>query len=790
MPTTLNSQFFQLRLLPEKGQFDLVPESPYLPGLNGCRMKLEIQQNFRKLQIPLDSWELTPLDAETTVPSPHGPLIRVQAQQEIPHADIQVTISFALAQNEPLFLWKIKLQNLGDFPVWVEKIEFLRVGGQSDFGRLDFPGNPAARQWTFFSNGWQSWSHTGTYHPNQAMRISRLGFLQQPMVKNHGTPALRQPGYYTADFFGAVTDLTSGSGLAAGFLSQKQHFGTIEAVLYDQPSLAIFTSDRSRLDPEAGLETDWAVITPYHTSSPDPLGTYLEAVSREHGLAATPRSPHPTGWCSWYQYYTGVTDQDIRDNLHALDSKRQQLPLTLVQIDDGFESRVGDWFSFKPAFQDGVAPLAKEISDHGFTPGLWLAPFILDRRSNFYRKNPQYILRNRRGKPVNAGFGWNALTAAIDLTAPGSLEETSRAVQTAADDWGFPYIKLDFLYAAALPGLHHDPTRTRAQIMQMGMQALRDAAGSQTYLLGCGMPLGSGIGLVDAMRISADVSGAWQPQFHGIRLFLQGEPHMPAARNAIQNILTRAPLHNRWWVNDPDGLLVRPDTQLTEAEVQTLATAIALSGGSLLLSDDLTSLPLDRLQVAQALLPVTGKRPEVLDLLEETTPRRLRLKLSGPFGQWTVAARFNWQEQPEPWHFDPKDFGLPEGKYWVSSFWNQAIHRYQPGSPTPIQSIPPHGAALLAVYPADSPSTAGYLGSSLHFSQGIEVAEWEESRQDLRLKLDLGRSAAGFIRLLLPRPPLEALCGGKPISWTQEADRIYHFEVKSEKDASIRIHFQ
>lgn len=752
-------------------------------------MRIEIQHHFQKLKLALDSWTLTPPDAGSTDSSPHGQLIQATAYQEIPREKVQIKVAFALAKDLPLFLWKLKVLNLGDDPVWLEKIEFLRAGGQSDFGSLDFPGNAEDAQWSFFSNGWQSWSHTGAYLPGQSMRTSRLGFLQQPMVVNRGTPALQLPGYYTSDFFGAVTDLTSGAGLLTGFLSQKTHFGTIEAVLYDRPSLAVFTSDRSRLDPGAEIESDWAVITFYNQSAPDPLGVYLDAVAREYGLNSTLNHPVKTGWCSWYRYYTDVTGQHIRSNLNTMDNIRQSLPLDLVQIDDGFETRVGDWFSFKPAFKPGIAPLAREISDRGFTPGLWLAPFILDRRSRFYRDNPQYILRNRRGKPVNAGFGWNSLTAAIDLTVPGAMEETCRAVHIAACEWGFPYLKLDFLYAAALPGFRYDLTQTRARIMRAGMQALRDAAGEDTYLLGCGMPLGSGIGLVDAMRIGADVSGAWQPQFHGIKSFIKNEPHMPAARNAIQNTLTRALLHDRWWVNDPDCLLVGTNTQLSEAEVQTLATAIGLTGGSLLLSDDLSSLPPERYHIARVLLPGLGKRAEVLDLLEEPTPRRLRLALSGPSGNWTVMARFNWQEHPESWVFDPADYGLTDEIYRVSSFWDRRIFQYQPGSPIVMPAIPPHGAALLAIYPAEPAARPAYLGSNLHFSQGNEITGWVVGEKGLQIELDLGRIASGFIRLLLPHPPLAAVCEGKAINWTREAETIFGFDLSVDRTASILIHF-
>ena len=44
---------------------------------------------------------------------------------------------------------------------------------------------------------------------------------------------------------------------------------------------------------------------------------------------------------------------------------------------------------------------------------------------------------------------------------------------------------------------------TRAQIMQLGMELIRDAAGDGVFILGCGAPLASVIGHVQANRVSA-----------------------------------------------------------------------------------------------------------------------------------------------------------------------------------------------------------------------------------------------------------------------------------------------
>ena len=188
-------------------------------------------------------------------------------------------------------------------------------------------------------------------------------------------------------------------------------------------------------------------------------------------------------------------------------------------------------------------------------------PLSSIRASRLAAEHPDWLLRGAFNRPVNAGFLWNTFTTALDLTLPPAQEYVKEVIHTAVQRWGFSYLKLDFLFAASLPGKRFDPTRTRAQVLRRALEDVRQAAGEEAQLLGCGCPLGPAIGLVDAMRISSDVDVGWTPSYRGQKFFFQAEPHMPSARNALQNVLCRLPLHQRWWINDPDCLLLRPETR-------------------------------------------------------------------------------------------------------------------------------------------------------------------------------------------------------------------------------------
>lgn len=496
-------------------------------------------------------------------------------------------------------------------------------------------------------------------------------------------------------------------------------------------------------------------------------------------------TPH-SGWCSWYYYYKDISGAAIHRNLKAANTFSESLPLELFQIDDGFQSRVGDWLSYNQKFPEGVAPLAEEIKSYNFIPGLWLAPFILHPNSRTAKEHPDWLLKTKNGRLARAGFVWNSLGAALDLTVPEAMDYVSTVIDTAVNQWGFPYLKLDFLYAAALKCRYRDDRYTRAQVLRRGMEIVRKAAGSDTFLLGCGAPLGSVLGFVQAMRISADVSGNWEPAFFGVSFPFRDEPHMPSARNSIQNILTRAPLHNKWWVNDPDCLLVRSDSQLSLTEVRSLATAIALTGGSVLLSDDMTQLPKERIKLAASLLPPINQRAEVLDWIDENTPRKLRLDLKSAVGNWSLLAFFNWMDNETGVKINFSDFHLINEILCVRSFWDNkcSIAKRENGLFSGI--ILAHGAVLLAVRDFDEHKNQ-YLGSSFHVSQGHEISSWHTSDDSVQFTLNPGKKTSGYLDLFLIDAPIRAVMDRRPIKWQPLNSGIYRFFIPDVRQTDIKI---
>ena len=741
--TTLQNEIFTLSINEVDGWFSIEPKDKKLPAITHAFLGMKYRIDDAWIKPKFTDWRETPGSRQIQDFGAHGKADMIR--YEVKTTDgLVVTFHFGIVLETPLVVWKIEVLNYRQQPIWLEKIDLLKVK-ESAGGKVNYAEAANSSELGFYSNGWQSWSPTGWYPADGKMKISKLGGLQKPMIYNPGTPMPKKKGQFSSDMFAVIGDRKARTGFVVGFLSQKEQFGSIVADFQVSGWLAMWANcDDIRLDPGKTICTDWAVFNPVLLDHREPLDKYLEAVARENDVKVPAESL--VGWCSWYHFYTHLSEKDVQANLKAILDQQETLPIQLVQIDDGFESQVGDWFTFKPEFPNGVKPLAEEISREGLIPGLWLAPFIVHPKSELAKRHPDWLLRKKNGKPVNAGFVWNALDTALDLTVPEALAYACSVVSTSSAEWGYPYLKLDFLYAAALKGSYKDPTVTRAQVLRKGMEAIREAVGKDVTILGCGAPLGSMLGLIDANRIGADVSGDWDPNFNGIGAFFKNEPAMPCARNSIRNILTRAALHQHWWINDPDCLLIRPDTHLTLDEVQSLASVISITGGSLLVSDDLPKLPADRLRIAEVLLPVIGERAWVIDWFDAEMPELLRLDQLNASGERHVLAKFNWSGKEIAYDLTPVAFHLPAGEYWVREFWSGKTGTMSAAQPFSI-TIPSHGCAVVTVLVKST--QPAYLGSDLHISQGMELVEWKAGAKTIQATLRLPRKTNGHVAIAI-----------------------------------------
>ncbi len=283
------------------------------------------------------------------------------------------------------------------------------------------------------------------------------------------------------------------------------------------------------------------------------------------------------GYCSWYNRYDKIDEKCMLSDLEG--ACRVLRPGDLFQIDDGWQEAVGDWLRIrKDRFPGGLAPLVEKIHRKGFKAGLWLAPFGVQENSTLIKEHPDWLLKPG-GKPWPAGINWGGFYA-LDIDNKEYVSYLEEVFDTVLNKWGFDFVKLDFLYAAAPYGTEEE---SRAGRMIRAMKLLRRVCGDK-LILGCGVPLMPSFGLVDYCRIGCDVSPDWDDKFY----MRWTHRERVSTKNSIDDTTFRRQINGRGFMNDPDVFFLRDENcRLTEKQKEQLYTANARYGGLLLCSDDL-----------------------------------------------------------------------------------------------------------------------------------------------------------------------------------------------------------
>ncbi len=129
-----------------------------------------------------------------------------------------------------------------------------------------------------------------------------------------------------------------------------------------------------------------------------------------------------------------------------------------LQIDDGWERKVGDWLEPDPAkFPHGLRPLADAAHESGFLAGLWLAPFVCEKESLLCKDHPDWLLK-ANGAPWCCGSNWSSFYA-LDIDQPEVQAYLKQVFDRVLKAWGFDLVKLDFLYGAAPFGNAGNPAQ-------------------------------------------------------------------------------------------------------------------------------------------------------------------------------------------------------------------------------------------------------------------------------------------------------------------------------------------
>lgn len=427
----------------------------------------------------------------------------------------------------------------------------------------------------FFANGFQSWTDTKEFTRNEMMAdvgligrgifgkspfginlVGNYTFVEQP--KEYGNFHAFSFAYVrndkNVDLFGSLNDRTGYTIIYADMNKNTLRFSKdVEGIKISEP---------------------YELLDLYFDN-----GGYDEVFDRYFAkMNVKPLTDKKIkGYTSWYNYYQNISEDIILRDLEAISKKTDKV--NTFQIDDGYQTAVGDWLSInKTKFPNGLKPIVEKIHAKGWQAGLWLAPFGAQKGSKLACEHPDWLVKGKNGKPIMVGANWGGFYA-IDIDNADARAYIKNVFDTVLNDWGFDLVKLDFLYATAVVPFHN---KTRGQLAYESIDFLRECVGDK-QILGCGVQQMPCFGKVEYMRIGADMALSWKHNFFR-NLTHREDVSTP---NAIHNSVYRRCLNGRAFLCDPDVFLLRrSNIKFTFEQQKVLAKFIKLFGSVLFMSDN------------------------------------------------------------------------------------------------------------------------------------------------------------------------------------------------------------
>lgn len=484
----------------------------------------------------------------------------------------------------------------------------------------------------FFANGFQSWTATREYKRND-VQYGLRSLSKLPLVRKFSGAS----GDYAFTEYGK--DLYHGFSYTYFRKDDKVEF---VGSLNERTGYTIFYADMKenvfavQKDVEGlSIEDEYELFDLMHVH-----GTYdevFDAYFAEYPQKHTGRVDHLAGYTSWYNYYQNINKDIILRDLEGLAHVGNTA--NIFQIDDGYETKVGDWDLDLQKFPDGLAPIVDKIHSHGYKAGLWYAPFAAQFGANVTKNHPDWLIRNKKGRPVPSGIAWGGFYA-LDFEKEEVRAYIKAFFDRVFDEWHFDMVKLDFLYAAAIEPRNG---KTRGQLMCEAMDFLRECCRDK-IILGCGVPLAPSFGIVDACRIGCDAENTFKEKFY-VKVTNQ---EIISTKISMQNSVYRRHLNGRIFANDPDVFFLRDGGMkpavYTWTQKKLLAKINHIFGDVLFVSDDIGEYDSEKMAVlVESYQKFNGKvlsaehiAPEVIKVTYVEDGKTKMLVYDGTTGDYIV----------------------------------------------------------------------------------------------------------------------------------------------------------
>ena len=492
---------------------------------------------------------------------------------------------------------------------------------------------------------------------------------------------------------------------AAGMVTAHRFYSE---VLLREGCLVIYTDMEGKaLVPGAEYRLERFVLLADSEKEYAFLSRYADTVAAINH--ACPPKRIPVGWCSWSRYYGNVNTENLCRAAASTGEYMGKLGANIFQIDDGWEtdnSFPGRYVPDTAKFPCDLDPVADTAKANGMDFGLWLAPLIISEGSRYFEElkhlTVDYVTS---GAPGNRTYPFDPENEEFQKFLYDQFAALTRR-------YGVRYYKLDFLVFAWRNMFNGERVYGKSDYMialfRRSLQTIRDAVGPDVALVACGSPLLECAGIFNISRITCDIIWGTEPTT---------PTYWEIMHWVVKTVLYRQFYNGVVFTNDPDGLVLRDRNvgdgfDCTWAEAQLWATAVALSGGSVLINEELSELSEARRSLITAQLPPLGVAAKPLDLFETPVPSAAVAQ----YGEHRFVGQFHFGDTREfDFSFSTADYGLE--KALVIRSWDKTVLGVTDAVKERVRM--PHSAELYDLRPV--PEAPCFLYADGHIFGGANV---------------------------------------------------------------------
>ncbi|NSW90997.1 MAG: alpha-galactosidase [Firmicutes bacterium] len=646
---------------------------------------------------------------------------RITSDRELEKNNIKLNIkadSFTGGER-----YSIELENTGDRELSIGKAGVIFNGVKS----------AETRQWRIFTDlGMCGWA--GVKRIDYTEENIQMGVIWEQKTCDAKEDFII---FHRSDLQTVVWDAASGEAILFGFLRQRKGPNKIDIVPSDDKKnidhITAWQQIGCELEPGKKICLDTLVI--YYGNDPYILlENFAVEVANNHGKKFD--FPPVVGMMTWYGYRTAVDEQIVLENAKIISEIFNGYPQkmkTIMLIDHGWQDDA-NWGYFthdRRRFPHGLKWLGEQMEKYGVKLGIWHTPFCISRNAANYNSLIDLMVRDDKGE-IQQGVAcvWGDLPGHSTGNWPinffdGDNEEVQKRWQqemSQLKEWGVVYCKMDFF--ALQTSQNKKKHINIGDLYAKTWESFRKGTGEDMHIAPCSCSTNLQLGYCDSVRIGSDIgnSGHWPGAYEQFRY-------------GLSTVAALWYKNRKFWINDADSIQIAKGCSLSEARVR--ATVVALSGGHVMLSEDLRTVDNQRLEIIRRILPAYPEAAKPINMFEnpfpEGYPSMWSLTLYTDFGRMVVLAVFNLTQKMQIYEITPQMVGMEPGKEFIALEWwqNKWIGRFKDKFTV---EVPAEDVAVIHAQPIkDVPTvvsvshhiTGGYIIENVTFDveSGILKAE-------------------------------------------------------------------